>query len=66
VAPAFSDLLFGSFALMLVVEGVLPFVSPMRWRAVFERAARMSNGQIRFVALASMLSGVALLAFLAP
>jgi uncharacterized protein len=64
-AASFWDLLFGAFALMLVVEGVLPFVSPPRWREVFERAAKLSDGQIRFIALASMLSGLAMLAFFA-
>ena len=34
----FWDYLAGAFALMLVVEGLLPFLSPPRWRAVFERA----------------------------
>ena len=56
-----SDLLFGAFALMLVVEGVLPFVSPLTWRRVFERALRMTDGQIRFVGLASLLAGLVML-----
>lgn len=56
-----SDLLLGAFALMLVLEGLLPFLSPQRWRAMFERATRLSDGQIRFIGLSSMLVGVALL-----
>jgi hypothetical protein len=56
-----SDLLLGAVALMLVFEGLLPFVSPGRWRAMFERATRLSDGQIRFVGLSSMLIGVVLL-----
>ncbi|MDP9043293.1 MAG: DUF2065 domain-containing protein [Pseudomonadota bacterium] len=48
---------------MLVVEGLLPFISPPRWRAFFERVMRMSDGQIRFVGLCSLLSGVAMLWF---
>jgi uncharacterized protein YjeT (DUF2065 family) len=59
--PGLWDLLLGAFALMLVVEGLLPFVSPPRWRAVFERATRMSDGQIRFIGLSSMLAGLVLL-----
>jgi uncharacterized protein len=59
--PGLFELLLGAFALMLVAEGVLPFISPARWRAVFERAIQLSDGQIRFIALASMLSGLALL-----
>ena len=60
---SFSDLLLGAFALMLVVEGILPFVSPVRWRGVFERAMRLSDGQIRFIGLCSMLAGLAMLYF---
>jgi uncharacterized protein YjeT (DUF2065 family) len=56
-----GDLLLGALALMLVVEGLLPFLSPGTWRQVFERAIRMSDGQIRFVGLTSMLAGVAML-----
>lgn len=59
----FTELLVGAFALMLVFEGVLPFISPSTWRSAFQRAMRLSDGQIRFVALASMLAGIAMLAF---
>ena len=55
------DLLLGGVALMLVLEGLLPFFSPSRWRAMFERATRLSDGQIRFFGLSSMLIGVVLL-----
>ncbi len=44
-----GELLLG--ALMLVFEGLLPFLSPAAWRAIFERATRLSDGQIRFVGL---------------
>ena len=57
------DLLLGAFALMLVIEGLLPFISPANWRSVFERAMRMSDGQIRFIGLGSMLAGLAMLWF---
>ena len=62
-ATTFWDLLLGAFALMLVVEGLLPFISPTKWRAVFERATQLSDGQIRFIGLSSMLAGLAMLAF---
>lgn len=55
------DLLLGAVALMLVLEGLMPFLSPKSWRAMFERATRMSDGQIRFIGLSSMLIGLALL-----
>ncbi|MBK9361894.1 MAG: DUF2065 domain-containing protein [Rubrivivax sp.] len=57
-----ADWLFGAFALMLVLEGLLPFFSPRAWRQVFERALRLTDGQIRFIALGSMLTGLLLLA----
>ena len=57
-----ADWLFGAFGLMLVLEGLLPFFSPRAWRQVFERALRLTDGQIRFIALGSMLTGLLLLA----
>lgn len=61
--PGPWDLLLGAFALMLVVEGLLPFISPAKWRGAFERATRMTDGQIRFIGLSSMLAGLAMLYF---
>ena len=55
------DVLVGAVALMLVAEGLLPFLSPTTWREVFSRAMRMSDGQIRFLGLSSMLVGLLLL-----
>lgn len=56
-----GDLLWGALALMLVFEGVLPFCGPRLWRSVFERATKMSDGQIRFIGLTSMVCGLLLL-----
>ena len=58
-----GELLLGALALMLVFEGLLPFLSPARWRELFERAARLSDGQIRFMGLTSILIGMLLFAF---
>ncbi|MES2959441.1 MAG: DUF2065 domain-containing protein [Pseudomonadota bacterium] len=55
-----GDLLFGALALMLVIEGLLPLLSPAAWRRMFERATRMNDGQIRFLGMASVLAGVLL------
>jgi len=57
-----GDMLLGALALMLVIEGLLPFLSPGRWRAMFEAATRLSDGQIRFIGLSSMVIGLVLLA----
>ncbi len=56
-----SDLLLGALALMLVLEGLLPFLSPQSWRRMFSRVLQMSDGQIRFMGLASIGAGVLLL-----
>ena len=61
MAAGFWDLLLGACALMLVVEGLLPFFSPGAWRRVFERATQMSDGQLRFLGLSSMLAGLVML-----
>lgn len=47
-------------ALMLIIEGLLPFLLPSVWRDAFRRLIEMSDGQIRFVGLSSMLAGLLL------
>lgn len=53
-----GELLLAALALMLVLEGLLPFASPKVWREMFERATRLSDGQIRFLGLASLSVGL--------
>lgn len=55
--------LLTAFALMLVLEGLLPFVAPAAWRETFRRVIQLADGQIRFIGLASMLLGLGLLFF---
>ena len=50
-----------AFALMLVLEGLLPFLAPNAWRETFRRLIAFSDGQIRFVGLTSMLVGLILI-----
>jgi len=50
-----------ALALMLVLEGVLPFLAPGLWRDTFRKITQMSDGQIRFVGLSSMIVGLLLL-----
>jgi hypothetical protein len=52
-----------AFALMLVIEGLLPFMAPAVWRETFRRIVQFSDGQIRFFGLISMLAGLLLFAF---
>ena len=49
-----------AFALMLVLEGVMPFVAPAAWRDTFKRLIQFSDGQIRFIGLTSMIIGLIL------
>jgi uncharacterized protein YjeT (DUF2065 family) len=53
-----------AFGLMLVIEGLLPFVAPKMWRETFRRVTEMSDGQIRFIGLSSLIVGVILLTVL--
>ena len=61
-----TDTLFTAFALMLVIEGVLPFLVPNLWRDTFRRLTEMTDGQIRFIGLTSMLTGLLLLYIVRP
>ncbi|MBK1679713.1 DUF2065 domain-containing protein [Rhodocyclus tenuis] len=56
-----SDTLLMAFALMLVLEGVVPFIAPTAWRDAFRRLTEFSDGQIRFFGLTVMLVGLVLL-----
>jgi uncharacterized protein YjeT (DUF2065 family) len=56
-----SKMLLTAFALVLIIEGVLPFLLPGIWREAFRRLTEMSDGQVRFLGLSSMIAGVLLL-----
>lgn len=56
-----SEILAAAFALMLVIEGILPFTAPRVWRELFRKLIEMSDGQIRFAGLTSMLVGLIIL-----
>ena len=51
-----------AFAMMLVIEGLLPLFAPNSWREMFRRVTELRDGQIRFFGLASVLLGLALAA----
>ncbi len=57
--------LLTALALMLIIEGLLPFLAPGLWRETFRRITEMSDGQVRFVGLASISCGMLLLLFVA-
>jgi uncharacterized protein YjeT (DUF2065 family) len=54
-----------AFALVLVIEGFMPFVSPATWRKTFIQILQLSDGQLRFFGLVSLLLGMALIWFVA-
>lgn len=49
-----------AFALMLVLEGLMPFLAPAAWRDMFRRVIELNDGQIRFIGLVSILVGLGL------
>ena len=53
------DSLWAAFALVLVVEGLLPLLAPRFWRESFAKLVTLSDGQLRFVGLAAILLGIA-------
>jgi len=58
-----GKLLLTALALMLIIEGMLPFLAPAFWRETFRRITEMSDGQLRFIGITSMLAGLLLLFF---
>jgi uncharacterized protein YjeT (DUF2065 family) len=50
-----------ALALLLILEGVLPFLAPNLWRETFRKLTQMNDGQIRFIGLSSMVVGMLLL-----
>jgi hypothetical protein len=53
--------LWTALALVLVLEGVLPFLRPESWRKTMGRIASQNNGALRVMGLTSMLLGLFLL-----
>jgi uncharacterized protein YjeT (DUF2065 family) len=51
--------LLSAFALVLVVEGMLPLLAPQIWRESFRKLVLLSDGQLRFVGLVSIVLGLA-------
>jgi uncharacterized protein YjeT (DUF2065 family) len=56
-----NDTLLAALALMLVLEGLLPFIVPSLWRETFRKLVELSDGQLRFIGLTAMLVGLLLL-----
>lgn len=56
-----SETFWSAVALVLVIEGVMPFVSPGGWRRAFSQLLQLRDGQLRFFGLCSIALGVLLL-----
>ena len=50
-----------AIALMLIFEGLLPFVAPQTWRETFKRMIGLKDGQLRFMGLISIVGGLTLM-----
>ena len=50
-----------AFALLLVFEGMLPFLNPRAWRRLVQLMAGQQDGALRLSGFLMMLAGVALL-----
>jgi uncharacterized protein YjeT (DUF2065 family) len=61
-----ADTLWVALALVLVVEGLFPFLSPTGWRRMFTQLLQLNDGQIRFFGLASILLGLLSIWWLLP
>ncbi|BBB30988.1 DUF2065 domain-containing protein [Neptunomonas japonica] len=47
-----------AFCLVMILEGVLPFLYPHRWRRMVEQLANIDDRTLRIIGLLSMLAGV--------
>ena len=50
-----------AFSLMLIIEGIIPFLYPGRWRQLVATLADIDNATLRLVGLGSMIAGIILL-----
>lgn len=61
MSDAFWQALAAGLAMMLIFEGVIPFLYPQRWRRLIEQLSQVSDQALRLIGLTSMLLGVLLL-----
>ncbi|HXU92891.1 MAG TPA: DUF2065 domain-containing protein [Gallionella sp.] len=55
------EYLWMSLGLMLVLEGMMPFLFPSTWRETLRKLTQFQDGQLRFLGLTLMLSGLLLI-----
>ncbi|MEH6584258.1 MAG: DUF2065 domain-containing protein [Halioglobus sp.] len=59
----FWQVLPAALALVFIIEGLMPFISPGRWRNMLAAVGQMDDRVIRNIGLGSMLFGLLLLYF---
>ena len=50
-----------ALSLVLVIEGLFPFLSPSGWRRMFQQILQLHDGQVRFFGLCSIVAGLVLM-----
>ena len=50
--------IFAALCLVLVIEGLLPFIAPKVWRETMTKVAQLNDGQLRMVGLVSIAVGL--------
>ena len=56
-----STTILTALGLMLIFEGLLPFIAPQAWRETFKRMITLKDGQLRFMSLISIIGGLLLM-----
>lgn len=56
-----GDVFWLALGLVLVIEGLFPFLSPAQWKRMFLQLVQMQDGQIRFFGLCSVIGGLLLI-----
>jgi uncharacterized protein YjeT (DUF2065 family) len=59
------DTLLMALGLMLILEGLLPMISPRSWRGLFEQMLQLKEGQIRFFGMIMVVFGLVVIWLLA-
>jgi uncharacterized protein len=55
------ETMLAAAALMLIFEGIMPFIAPGAWKNAMRQAITLSDGQLRFLGLGAILLGLVLL-----
>ena len=59
-----GDTFWLALALVLVIEGLLPLLSPSGWRRIFQQILLLHDGQVRFFGLCSIVAGLVVIALI--